>query len=68
MIQEVRTYVCDDIPSREDILEAIEIVKKENFIIRLTWFVQYSGRYNIMIYKDSTLSSVMEGMPKEYAV
>ena len=68
MIQEVRIYICDNVPSKEDIEEAISIVKREKFIIKLMWNVRYSGTYHAMVAKDSTYESVRAQMPKVYGV
>lgn len=64
MIQEVRTYLCDDTPSDEDIKEAISIVQREGFIIRL--HIRYSGAYFATVTCDSTLESVKAQMPRVY--
>lgn len=68
MIQEVRTYICDGTPSDEDIKEAIDIVQREGFIIRLRWHVRYSGTYFATVACDSTLESVKAQIPRVYGM
>lgn len=68
MIQETKTYVCDTIPTDDDILKAMDIVKKEHIIIKLLWYVEYSGTYNAVIAHNSTLESVKAQIPKIYTI
>lgn len=68
MIQELKTYICDGIPTDADILSAIELVKQGGFCIKLLWYVEYSGTYHVIIAHDSTLESVKEQMPTIYPV
>ena len=68
MIQEVRTYVCDGTPSDEDIKEAISIVQREGFIIKLNWHKRFSGSYYALVAHDSTIESVKAQMPKVYGM
>ena len=68
MIQELKTYICDQIPTDGDILGAIEIVRKGHFIMKLLWNVEHSGTYHAVISHDSTLESVKAQMPTIYPV
>ena len=68
MIQECRIYVCDGIPLDEDIFKAIEIVQQNKCLIRLEWFVPYSGHYHAMVALDSTLESVKKQIPRVYGI
>lgn len=68
MIQELKTYICDTVPKDDDILKAMDIVKKEHVVIKLQWYVTYSGTYNVVIAQDSTIESVREQMPKIYPI
>lgn len=68
MIQELKTYICDQIPTDTDILGAIEIVKQGGFCMKLLWNVEYSGTYHVIIAHNSTLESVKAQMPTIYPV
>lgn len=68
MIQEIKTYVCDTIPKDDDILKAIDIVRNEHILIKLQWYVEYSGTYHVVIAHDSTIESVKAQMPKIYPI
>lgn len=68
MIQELKTYICDQIPADADILNAIKIVQEGRFVMRLLWNVEYSGTYDVIVAHDSTLESVKAQMPTIYPV
>ena len=68
MIEELKTYICDRIPTDDDILQAMVIVKKERVVIKLMWNVLYSGTYHVSIAHDSSLESVKAQMQTIYPV
>ena len=68
MIQEVRIYLSDGEPKEEDILKAIDIVKRDGCLIRLQWHMEYSGMHEVIVAHDSTLESVKAQLPKFYPV
>ena len=68
MIQELKTFICDAIPSDEDILQSIDLVKNGDFAIKLLWNVPYSGTYHVIISYNSTLESVKQQMPEIYPI
>ena len=67
MIQEVKVYWCDH-PKDEDITEAMQIAKDNNCIVRLEWFVKYSGHYAARITPESTMEDVKKQIPKVYGI
>ena len=67
MIQEVKTYICE-YPSDEEIQEALNIVKRDNIIIKLQWHVKHSGTYHAIIASDSTIESVKKQIPRVYGI
>jgi hypothetical protein len=67
MIQECKTYLCD-YPKDEDILEAMEIVKRDNCVIKLQWNIPHSGTYFAIVAHDSTLESVKKQIPRVYGI
>jgi len=70
MITEVKEYTCqfDYAPSDDDIKEAIELAKKFNCIIKLSWRLKWSGEYKRFISPTSTFESVKESLPKIYGI
>lgn len=42
----------DKYPTIEHIRSCLEIAKKNNSVVKLMWYVQYSGWYDILIYPD----------------
>ena len=55
----IKEYLCDKrIPSDEEIRECLEIVSKEDCIIKLTWFVRYNGWHNLLIKDGMHLKNV----------
>ena len=39
-------------PTVEHIRTCLEIAKKDNIVVKLVWYVKYSGWYDIFIYPD----------------
>jgi hypothetical protein len=68
MIQELKTYACDGIPTDEDIQQAIDIAQRDGCLIKLSWYVKHSGNYSAIIAHDSTLESVRAQMPRVYGI
>ena len=68
MIREIRTFHCDGHPSDEDIRQALEIVGDSYLIVRLTWFIKYSGEYEVLVVKDDTPATVRDRLPKIYGI
>lgn len=68
-MKEIKQYMCDGtIPTNNEILECIDIAKKENCIIKLTWIFPHSGTYNLQICGDETLEEIESKLPKCYPV
>ena len=45
----IKEYLCDKrTPSDEEIRECLEIVSKEDCVVKLTWFVRYNGWHNLL--------------------
>ena len=62
----VKEFICDgDVPSDEEILECIEIAKREDCAIKLKWFGSYSGWHKLLLYKGMTLETC-KGVLKKY--
>lgn len=67
MIQECKVYLCEG-PTDEEILEALDIVKRDHCIIKLQWYVRHRGIYHAIVTFDSTLESVKAQIPKVYGI
>ena len=48
---EVKTYWLCRTPSIKDIEDAYDLVIKNDIIVKLEWFVKYSGNYAVKICK-----------------
>ena len=65
----VKEYLCDkETPSDEEIRECLEIVNKEDCIIKLTWFVRYNRWHNLLIKNGMTFEECKDKLPKFYGV
>ena len=65
----VKEYLCDkETPSDEEIRECLEIVNKEDCIVKLTWFVRYNGWHNLLIKNGMTFEECKDKIPKFYGV
>ena len=65
----IKEYLCDkETPSDEQIRECLEIVNKEDCIIKLTWFVRYNGWHNLLIKNGMTFEECKDKLPKFYGV
>ena len=68
MIQEVKTYVCDQTPKDDDIRQIIDIARRDHCCVKLIWYEEYSGRYEVVADEISTIEEVKEQMTKYYPV
>lgn len=65
----IKEYLCDKItPSDEEIRECLEIVNKEDCIVKLTWFVRYNGWHNLLIKNGMTFEECKDKLPKVYGL
>ena len=65
----VKEYLCDkETPSDEEIKECLDIVNKEDCIVKLTWFVRYNGWHNLLIKNGMTFEECKDKLPKIYGV
>ena len=65
----VKEYLCDkETPSDEEIKECLDIVNKEDCIVKLTWFVRYNGWHNLLIKNGMTFEECKDKLPKFYGV
>ena len=65
----IKEYLCDkSTPSDEEIRECLEIVSKEDCIIKLTWFVRYHGWHKLHIKNGMTFEECKDKLPKFYGI
>ena len=65
----IKEYLCDkEAPSDEEIRECLEIVNKEDCVVKLTWFVRYNGWHNLLIKNGMTFEECKDKLPKFYGV
>ncbi len=65
----IKEYLCDkETPSDEEIQECLEIVNKEDCVVKLTWFVRYNGWHNLLIKNGMTFEECKNKVPKFYGV
>ena len=65
----IKEYLCDkETPSDEEIKECLDIVNKEDCIVKLTWFVRYNGWHNLLIKNGMTFEECKDKLPKFYGV
>ena len=65
----IKEYLCDKrTPSDEEIRDCLEIVSKEDCIIKLTWFYPYSGWHKLLIKNGMTFEECKDKLPKIYGL
>lgn len=61
---EIKQYWIDDLPKIEDIEEVFKIVKEQNVVVEIKWYVRYAGEYHRFIFPEDTQSDVNEYFEK----
>lgn len=65
----VKEYICDnDTPEDKEIIECINIVNKEQCIVKLKWFFPYNGWHRMYIKQDMSFNDCKSKLPKVYGV
>ena len=67
----VKEYLHDGswiTPNDEEIKECMEIANNEDCIVRLRWFVNYSGWYTLEVSKGMTFEECKSQLPTCYPV
>lgn len=64
----IKEYLCDKTPSDAEIIECLEIVKYDNCIVKLIWFVPYNGWHKLFIKNGMTFEECKDKLPKIYGV
>ena len=57
---EIKQYWIDGCPHIEDVEEAFKIVKEQNVIVQLRWYVKYSGSYSANVSSEDIEKGVQE--------
>lgn len=64
----IKEYLCDGTPSDEEIIKAIKIVEKDNCVVRLKWFIPYSGWYTLLVKDGMTFEECKNKLPRVYGL
>ena len=65
----IKEYLCDgSTPCDEELLEGLDIVSKEDCIVRLKWFFPYSGWYDLTLKRGMTFEECKSKLPNFYGV
>ena len=64
----VNKLIKYNILSDEEIQECLEIVNKEDCVVKLTWFVRYNGWHNLLIKNGMTFEECKDKLPKVYGL
>lgn len=65
----VKEYLCDNrTPSDEEIKECLEIVNKENCVVKLKWYFPFNGWHERIIQSDMSFAEIKDSLPKRYGV
>lgn len=64
----IKEYLCDWQPSEEEIREGMRTAQTESCVVRLNWFVGYSGWYRVIINEDTSFEECVKQIPKCYSV
>ena len=64
----VKEYISDDtlFPSDDEIKECVKIANDEDCIVRLKWYVEYSGWYTLTVTKGMTFDECRARIPTCY--
>ena len=69
MMQEVKIYRNDRSPIIEDIQRCIDIAKENDCVVRLEWFIKWSGKYSVQVNSKSNAEDVyVHEVPKVYGI
>lgn len=62
-------YLCDNrTPSKEEVMECIDIANAEDVVVELKWFFPYNGWHSVIIRKGDTYEEINSRLPKVYGV
>lgn len=65
----IKEYLCDrSTPSNEEIMECLDVVNKEDCIVKLTWFFPYNGWHKLFVEKGMTFEECKDKLPKVYGI
>ena len=64
----VKEFLCDNTPTDSELIESLKIVESENCVVKLKWFVKWSGWYRLLIRSGMTLEDCKSKLPKVYGM
>lgn len=50
---EMRTFWCKDVPTIDDIFYAYKLVKEQDIVVSIEWYVKYNGRHQRIITRET---------------
>ncbi len=66
-MKQIKEYLCDDKkPTDDEINNGVMIANSENCVVKLTWFVPYSGHYRLYITPGMSIEECREKLPRRY--
>lgn len=73
MITETRHYrVVDGLPSKQDIVDAIEAAKKHQCSVILNWkgpgYLWHGDTYSCIVSQDDDPDNIFDSLPKSYGL
>lgn len=71
MLREVKEFFVAPIghrPSLDDCIDAINLAIKYDCLIKMRWFIQYSGRYEKIVSANDNAQEIYDSLPKVYGV
>ena len=67
-MRQIKAFLCDNIPTDEELQKCIKAAKNENCVINLHWVGPNSYLYNIYIKEDMTVETCHDKMPTFYGL
>ena len=71
MLKEVKEFFITPIghiPSLDDCIDAINLAIKYDCLIKMRWYVPYSGKYEKIIKANDNEQEIYDSLPKVYGV
>ena len=71
MLIEVKEFFVAPIgntPSLDDCIDAINLAIKYDCLIKMRWYVQYSGKYEKIVSANDNEQKIYDSLPKVYGV
>lgn len=67
-MKQIKEFICDNIPTDEELQKCIKAAKNENCVINLHWVGPNSYLYSIYIKENMTVEDCRDNMPTFYGL